>query len=121
MRRQNIYIFVYTLVLCLTACENDTPDMVDEPFTWGDASELITTAYCDTLVDCRLLKPDQVWPCKRHIFHHLCELEDLCDTSLPEGAREAAWRCHDAIVEECTFYLPKEECTPIFEYEPDTQ
>lgn len=66
--------------LLAVACSSDDPP---PPYTWGDASLELATAFCQAFETCGGLSVDQPI-CTEHTRFHLCETNHTCETVLPE-------------------------------------
>lgn len=106
-------------ILFLSACSFGP---VTDDFTWGDASLSISEAYCTRSEECGWLTGTDA--CVAHSVFHLCELEETCLISLPDGSEEIVTACSEAMAGfDCFligFGFTPEECGPVFDLRPMT-
>ncbi len=115
------------LSLCLVACGSDE----EEPYTWGDLSLELGTAYCNTISKCGFYVSDTTI-CADHTAWHMCEPDMSCDIEID---REAAAVALETCVEALNFLQPEDEgcyvigfygyvpqeCDAIFELRPEVE
>ncbi len=107
-------ILIITALLVLTACGKDQ-------YTWGDASQEISDAYCVALYTCgyAMVNTDTdpngtEWmrECAAHTKFHLCELNESCGDKLATNAEDVVNTCvtaldgptfHDGNSDDCYF------------------
>jgi hypothetical protein len=103
----------------------------EDKYTWEDAYGTISAEFCHFQSECSYLgdktKEEFRDTCEDHAMYHECEINDLCDYSLAEGAEEAVDKCVEAMhqpeyASACVyaFYgiLPA-ECEDFWAFKPD--
>ncbi len=89
------------LLVSVSACGSD-----ESPYTWGQASQEVSDAYCTALLTCGFAgsaadtaEDSAKWvaSCAGHTKYHLCDVAMSCDAELEADA--------EAIVETCVTEL----------------
>lgn len=104
-------LFIY--LMHFLGCGDNT-----DAYTWGDAAQEISEAYCERAGECGLAYSYE--PCVLHNHVHFCELDQTCSSAFPFESEVTA--CAEATrVIDCDFIyfgLLPEACGPVWEQKP---
>lgn len=103
-------------------------DTEETPYTWGDVSLELSTAYCTAVADPCGYQVD-VELCVEHSTWHLCNADRSCDREIadPVAAHATVAACAEAFAtldgDGCYFLIAwgvaPEECGPIWDLKPE--
>lgn len=84
----------YIWLICLIFCIN-----CSDRYTWGEASEEISEAYCEALNHCTndSLGNEYINKCIKHSVFHLCELDKTCNEEIGSDGEDAVNECMNAL------------------------